>query len=61
MSNYDPAIISTIEIFLISDQPTTCPKCSARTELILNLSSTDLEVNFCLSPVCRFIFLTAEN
>lgn len=61
MSSYNPAIISTQEIFLISDQPTTCPKCGVRTEVILNLSSTELEVNFCLSPICRFIFLTAEN
>jgi len=26
--------MESIEIFLASDQPTTCPKCGARTEII---------------------------
>lgn len=63
MSEYAFSFISSLEMFLISDQPTTCPKCGVRTEIILNLfdSETDLQVNVCLSLTCRFVFLSAEK
>lgn len=63
MCSYEPLNIPALEIFLISDQPTTCPKCGVRTEIILSITKSDLiaEVNACLSSRCRFIFLTSEN
>lgn len=63
MSKHSFLITSNLEIFLISDQPTTCPKCGVRTELLISTYNTELEgqINVCLSSMCRFLFLTTEN
>jgi hypothetical protein len=46
--------------FLISDQPTTCPKCGARTEFHTQtspISNENVEVHKCLSKKCQFEFV----
>jgi hypothetical protein len=42
------------EIFLMNDQPTTCPKCGCRTDHICDLpdSVTLSELHICLSNIC---------
>lgn len=51
------------EIFLFSDQPTTCPKCGLRTEIILDLikSLEKTQLHKCPSPKCGFEFLKQED
>ncbi len=63
MSNHIDLTTSNLEIFLMSDQPTTCPKCGLRTELLISIYDSVLEeqINVCLSSICGFVFLTTEN
>ncbi len=52
-------MINYSEVFIYSDQPTTCPKCSARTEIILDLSHTkdQTQIHVCINENCRFAFV----
>lgn len=46
--------------FLISDQPTTCPKCGARTNFFLQLSpvsNEEVQIHKCLSNNCQYEFV----
>ncbi len=44
-----------LESFLSSDQPTTCPKCGNRTEIV---NETDFsQQHKCLSKECNFQFI----
>lgn len=63
MIEHSPFSISSLEIFLVSDQPTTCPKCGVRTEILKGFytSETEEQINICLSPNCRFVFLLVES
>lgn len=47
--------MSQIEIFLSSDQPTTCPKCGNRTEIVKDFEVSQLHK--CPSPGCYFKFI----
>jgi hypothetical protein len=49
-------------IYLISEQPQTCPKCGTRTDVILDLSHTknQTQIHECLSVNCKFTFVTEE-
>jgi len=51
------------EVYIFSDQPTTCPKCSSRTEITLDLYKTpeQFQHHKCLLPTCRFEFLMQKN
>ena len=46
-------------VFIYSDQPTTCKKCGARTEIILDLSHTfnKTEIHRCYDKACTFEFV----
>ena len=48
-------------IFTLTDQPTTCPKCGARTDLIIDYSHTNIRgmVEECLG--CGYGFLVVEE
>ncbi len=45
------------EIFLYNDQPTTCPKCASRTEIIFDLSHSKdhTQVHQCHKCNCEFV------
>jgi len=51
------------EVYIYSDQPVTCPKCGARTEITLDLFSTPEQTQHhtCLSVKCRFMFVTQND
>ncbi|WP_157960863.1 hypothetical protein [Nubsella zeaxanthinifaciens] len=44
-----------LEIFLSSEQPTACPKCGNRTEIIDDFDSS--QEHKCLSEECNFQFI----
>ena len=44
-----------LEIFLSSDQPTTCPNCGNRTEIVNDFNFS--QQHKCLSKVCNFQFI----
>lgn len=48
-----------IEVFIYSDQPTSCPKCDSRTEIILDLSHTmdETQIHKCLNKKCEYEFV----
>ena len=50
-------------VFMMTDQPTTCPYCGRRTEIICDLFHTNLkaQVNKCLTEKCNSIFVEVED
>ncbi len=50
-------------LYLITDQPTTCPTCGTRTDIISNFYHTNLRlfVNECLNINCKHVFLEVED
>ena len=46
-------------VFMYSDHPTGCPRCGARTEIILDLSHTKemTQIHECIGTDCRFMFV----
>lgn len=51
------------EVFIRTDQPTTCPKCGNRTDIILDLSHimNELQIHQCLSNHCNNIFVEEKD
>jgi hypothetical protein len=49
-------------LYYMSDQPTNCPICGARTDIISDLLHTNLKmlVNECLDIHCKHVFLETE-
>lgn len=47
------------EVYLYTDQPTTCPKCGLRTDILLDLTHTieKTQLHKCLSKSCSFEFV----
>lgn len=52
-------MIDYSEVYIYSDQPTVCPICSARTELILDLTHTKemTQIHRCLFNNCNYEFI----
>ena len=50
-------------IFIANDQPTTCPKCGNRTEIIVELNYTPYIVQHhqCLSDYCSHKFVVEND
>ena len=51
-----------MEFYLMNDQPTTCPFCGARTDIISDFYHTNLKlfINECLDIKCKHVFLEVE-
>jgi hypothetical protein len=51
------------EVYIYSDQPTTCPKCGSRTEIIISLSDTIEHTQFhkCNVEGCNYEFVMQED
>ncbi len=52
-------MINFSETFIYSDQPTTCPECGVRSEIIVDLSHTkdQTQVHKCPNEKCKFEFV----
>ena len=52
-------MIDYSKVYIYSDQPTTCPKCGSRTEIILDLSHTNgqTQIHKCPFETCEFEFV----
>jgi hypothetical protein len=52
-----------LEIFLMNDQPVTCPRCGARAEIMNELEMDNLLSQLCKCPNldCQFIFIEQEE
>jgi hypothetical protein len=51
------------EIYLFNDQPTTCPKCGNRTDIIFDFydQPNKAQIHKCMTINCRFQFMIEEN
>ena len=49
------------QVFLMNDQPTTCPKCGSRTDYIYISDLPVSELHICLSNSCKFVFIVEED
>lgn len=49
-------------VYLTTEQPTTCPLCGARTDIVANFYHTNLGmwVNACLNIGCKHVHLEVE-
>lgn len=46
-------------VFIMGDQPQTCPKCGNRTEIIVEFVQG--QIHRCLGDSCNFTFVVEEN
>jgi len=55
--------METTTVFTFTDQPTTCPECGNRTEIILDLIYSPLKTQHhqCLSKNCSFRFIVQTD
>lgn len=46
-------------VYIYTEQPTTCPKCSSRTDVIVDFPHTkdQTQIHKCLNPVCEETFV----
>jgi len=51
------------EVLIINDQPTTCPKCGMRTEVVLDLShiTNQIQINRCFNEECNCQFVVEKD
>lgn len=51
------------DVFIYSDQPTTCPKCQWRSEIIMDMAHTNkgTEIHLCINPACHFEFIMQQD
>lgn len=56
-------MIDYSEVYIFTDQPTTCPKCSSRTEITLDLFKTPEQTQHhkCLLENCSFEFVIQKD
>lgn len=52
-------MVNYFEVYIFSDQPTTCPKCGSRSDIVLDLSHTNskTEIHQCLLQNCNYEFI----
>ncbi len=52
-------MVNFSEAFIFSDQPTNCPHCGLRSEIILDLSNTkyQTQIHKCPNQKCEFEFV----
>jgi hypothetical protein len=51
--------MNDLDVFLVGDQPTTCPICGARTEILYEFKKT--QIHLCLDRRCRYEFLVEDD
>jgi len=56
-------MINFNDVFIYTDQPTTCPQCGSRTEIILSLSDTieQTQIHKCNFLNCNYKFVMQED
>jgi hypothetical protein len=58
-----PIVSMMYLVYIQSDQPTTCPKCGSRTDLIVDFShiKPPIEIEQCLDSNCGFVFAVGDE
>jgi hypothetical protein len=56
-------MLSFSNVYIYSDQPTSCPTCGARTEILVDLSHSieKTQIHKCLSRKCEQEFVVQTN
>jgi hypothetical protein len=52
-----------MDIFIMTDQPVTCPRCGARAEIIHEFKEDDLSAQLCkcADKDCQYLFIEQED
>jgi hypothetical protein len=52
-----------MDIFIMTDQPVTCPLCETRAEIIREFKEDDLSAQLCKWPEkdCQYLFIEQEG
>ena len=56
-------MINFQEVLIINDQPTTCPKCGMRTDIVLDLTHTtnQIQIHRCSDEECNCQFVVEKD
>jgi len=55
-------MLQELEIFLLNDQPTSCPYCGARVDFYdFYYGNEFFQFNICLRDNCAYVFATMED
>lgn len=56
-------MLQPIEVYLFTDQPATCPKCGARTEIIMEFTKVRAQTQYhkCMHIGCGFEFVMEND
>ena len=56
------SLMGEFVIYLLGDQPTTCPFCGSRTDFYdIHHSEEYYQIHFCRQVSCGFIFIAMED
>ena len=52
-------MVNYSEVYIYSDQPTSCPQCGTRSKIILDLAHTNdkTEIHLCTDTNCNYEFI----
>jgi hypothetical protein len=53
--------VCLMEIFIMTNQPVSCPICGARAEIILEFGIDHLPSQLCQCPNCNYLFIEQED
>jgi hypothetical protein len=55
--------MKNLDVYLMGDQPTTCPICGARTEITKKLLDSPEKIQYhkCFSMECKYEFILEED
>lgn len=48
-------------VYIYSDQPATCPKCGASTEILMEFEQDITQIHKCPDPCCDWFFIMQED
>jgi hypothetical protein len=62
-SFYGNLMFAFMDIFIMTEQPVTCPLCGARAEIILEFKEDDLFSQLCKCPEkdCQYLFIEQKD
>jgi hypothetical protein len=62
-SFYGNLKFAIMDIFIMTEQPVTCPLCGARAEIIREFKEDDLSAQLCKCPEknCQYLFIEKED
>ena len=56
-------MINFQEVYIVADQPTSCPQCGSRTDILLDLSHirNQTQIHKCINEECANLFVVEKD